>query len=60
MTDAQFKELMERLDKIERQMQAGTWWPNPPVPTGPNPYLPPPMYPADPRYWPTDIPRITD
>lgn len=55
MTDEQFKQLMEKLEAIEREMKAGTWWPVKPTPT---PVYP--TYPWDgmPPGW--GLPRITD
>jgi hypothetical protein len=51
MTDEQFAQLMKKLEDIERQMQAGTWFPRQTYPTQPMPiYYPqqpgqPPFYP---------------
>lgn len=49
MTDEQFKQLMKKLEDIERQMQAGTWMPQR------TPVQPMPLYrPEDylPARWP--------
>lgn len=51
MTDEQFKQLMEKLDKIEQGMKDRTWWPQP---VQPNPLQPlPPNY--APVYWWHDV-----
>lgn len=54
MTDEQFKQLMEKLDRIEKEIQAGQWrhlfQPQP---------IPQPAYPLNPAPWPT-WPIITD
>ncbi len=56
MTDEQFKQLMEKLEQIEREITAGRWKPL---------FNPPPIYQPPSRPWdglPPDwgMPRITD
>ena len=43
MTNEQFKQLMDKLDQMQRQMDAKTWWPVYPVP--PAPFYPSPVNP---------------
>lgn len=57
MTDEQFKQLMKKLEDIERQLQAGTWMPQRTYPMQPTPIFQPAYYPG---YGPPNWNQVTD
>ena len=55
MTDEQFKKLMDKLDEMQRQMDAGKWFHGYPIPSMPAPIYVDPRLPFNPPW-----PIITD